>query len=678
MSSFHDFKKIEIPIIQRDYVQAREDDEKANEVIDKFLDDLYIALKKEKKKFHLDFVYGYDKDDIFIPIDGQQRLTTLFLIHWYLAKKEHKDIKTILTYETRVSSREFCEFLLSIELENKKNLSNEIVNHKKFNPYWSDDPTIKSMLKVLDKIEKKQKEKPLKYEDLKYISFEKFDMVDFGEIQAEELYRKMNSRGKALTAFENFKSIYEKIAYSMSKDIYKKIAVKFEKAWIGYFWIVKDDIKVIDDNIMNFIYFLTEMRCYETQQFVPENIKSFKFLEEFWSIQENFDFFERVFDNLATIKTSSVFIKDNLAFFDTNERTDLFMESIANKKINTIHKGMLYILILSVLQNKNNSAHLDLMRIVRNVLNINSVALRGAGKISYDQTLGVDAVINLLPSFKKLISDNPYDEILKIEDKKLKPEQEKARLLEKHKAKIFKLEDYKYIKGDLRLLLDIADIETIYKYIIIDGIFEKENLNKTIRAILSCGDYRFGIGNVKGGNKYFYGSEGYMEIFLTKNSKSERVEEILKDFFEKLKANSQDELINSYLKKSKIDWKYYFVKYPVVFDTDELSNVFGWMKWDEENDSWSSTFVEKLEKHTTITQQHINIYVYILLRQLKKDIDFDCIEFDEIDFKTVEYNNDIKITIKESCLMVNNKKFALFENTDAIENMTAYVNTVSK
>ena len=220
-------------------------------------------------------------------------------------------------------------------------------------------------------------------------------------------------------------------------------------------------------------------------------------------------------------------------------------------------------------------------------------------------------MILLLSSFKKLISDNPYDLILKIEDKKLKSEQEKARLLEKHKGKIFKLEDYKYIRGDLRLLLNIADIETIYKFIIIDGIFEKENLNKTLRAIFSCDDYGFWIGNVKGGDKYFYGSEGYMEIFLTKNSKSEKIEKLLKDFFEKLKINSQDELINSYLKESIIDWRYYFVKYPVVFDTTELSNVFGWMQWDNESNSWSSTFVEKLEKHTTITQQHINIYIYV-------------------------------------------------------------------
>lgn len=42
-----------------------------------------------EKPIILDFVYG-DIDDygILTPLDGQQRLTTLFLLHWYAAKKE--------------------------------------------------------------------------------------------------------------------------------------------------------------------------------------------------------------------------------------------------------------------------------------------------------------------------------------------------------------------------------------------------------------------------------------------------------------------------------------------------------------------------------------------------------------------------------------------------------------
>lgn len=72
----------------------------------------------------LDFIYGYTKTientdgstyEAFYPLDGQQRLTTLFLLHWYIAAKEGhlQNAGEVLslsrfTYEIRHSSRVFC------------------------------------------------------------------------------------------------------------------------------------------------------------------------------------------------------------------------------------------------------------------------------------------------------------------------------------------------------------------------------------------------------------------------------------------------------------------------------------------------------------------------------------------------------------------------------------------
>ncbi|QKU22054.1 DUF262 domain-containing protein [Acinetobacter lwoffii] len=67
--------KIEIPIIQRDYAQGRLEQEKIRE---RFLNALYISLSEEKS-IELDFVYGSQVDDTLQLLDGQQRLTTLFL-----------------------------------------------------------------------------------------------------------------------------------------------------------------------------------------------------------------------------------------------------------------------------------------------------------------------------------------------------------------------------------------------------------------------------------------------------------------------------------------------------------------------------------------------------------------------------------------------------------------------
>lgn len=78
-------KKIIIPIIQRDYAQGRKKPEVAR-VRERFLEALYRAITE--KPITLDFVYGdIDNEGNMTPLDGQQRLTTLFLLHWYAAKK---------------------------------------------------------------------------------------------------------------------------------------------------------------------------------------------------------------------------------------------------------------------------------------------------------------------------------------------------------------------------------------------------------------------------------------------------------------------------------------------------------------------------------------------------------------------------------------------------------------
>ena len=81
------FTKIVIPKIQRDYAQGRDNDD-VTRVRDRFLEALKSAIVK--KPTTLDFVYGdIDSAGIMTPLDGQQRLTTLFLLHWYAAKKEN-------------------------------------------------------------------------------------------------------------------------------------------------------------------------------------------------------------------------------------------------------------------------------------------------------------------------------------------------------------------------------------------------------------------------------------------------------------------------------------------------------------------------------------------------------------------------------------------------------------
>lgn len=86
-TTFWNFLKeneIEIPIIQRDYAQGRLGKEYLRQG---FLSNLKDALdeKNNEAELKLDFVYGSVENDILQPLDGQQRLTTLWLLHWYIA-----------------------------------------------------------------------------------------------------------------------------------------------------------------------------------------------------------------------------------------------------------------------------------------------------------------------------------------------------------------------------------------------------------------------------------------------------------------------------------------------------------------------------------------------------------------------------------------------------------------
>lgn len=232
---------IEIPIIQRDYAQGRNS---TSEVRETFLGALYDYLEENKPNRDLDFVYGsinhFKGHSNFIPLDGQQRLTTLFLLHWYLAitsdnmktlreelavediEDEKKVYKSKFTYETRTSSKEFCDALISNEIifsellmpdKGKDNsLSKTIQNCGWFYLSWNNDPTIQSMLTMLDAIhlkfvDKKEyfgrlidKENPII--TFLFLNLKEFKLTD-------DLYIKMNARGMPLTTFENFKAKFE-------------------------------------------------------------------------------------------------------------------------------------------------------------------------------------------------------------------------------------------------------------------------------------------------------------------------------------------------------------------------------------------------------------------------------------------------------------------------------------
>jgi len=331
--------KIEIPIIQRDYAQGRLGKE---ELRRSFLKDLKSALDSNNEMMKLDFVYGTNEDNRFNPLDGQQRLTTLWLFHWYIASSlgmlgldpknndmpnETSKIFYNFTYETRVSSRKFCKELSvfnisqldSNDSKQRLNVTQLIQNQTWFSSAWKQDPTIDAMLRMLsgtkqdgeiingDGIEEvlkdcSEEQRKIYWKNLSGdscpIVFYYLDLV--GLNQSDDLYIKMNARGEQLTSFENFKA--DLIGYinlqsndsSNNKETQKNwnwkqlldpingIPIKMDTTWTNIFWKKRSSDYRIDE-----IYFAFLNRFFFNELFIAQHNEIYIYKEDENSTQEN-------------------------------------------------------------------------------------------------------------------------------------------------------------------------------------------------------------------------------------------------------------------------------------------------------------------------------------------------------------------------------------------------------
>ena len=286
-----------VPVIQRDYAQGRTT-EKPTEVRKGFVSNLISYLQAPEGEIHdLDFVYGTVVDNEFIPLDGQQRLTTLFLLHLYVASKGGKynefvelmkrDGRCRFEYKTRQSSTMFCERLLTEQVilpncdteEGDVNntfatLQEKIKDQGWFFLSWLNDPTVAGMLVMLDEMdsqfsEMKDFDFSQAYERLKGdnapVTFQMLPLNGYN--RTDDLYIKLNARGIHLSDFENFKARLEDWMKDVlaNDELLGEFKKKVDGEWNDYLWQFrngKDNTDHIMENLFrNFIAY-----CYRPIQ----------------------------------------------------------------------------------------------------------------------------------------------------------------------------------------------------------------------------------------------------------------------------------------------------------------------------------------------------------------------------------------------------------------------------
>ncbi|WP_316818678.1 DUF262 domain-containing protein [Pedobacter nyackensis] len=292
---------LQVPIIQRDYAQGRKGE---FEIRNAFLDKLFGYLSGNEIERDLDFIYGNTIEENglpkFIPLDGQQRLTTLMLLHWYLALRSdsfahfagialHRNeedgyVVSKFSYETRSASRNFCNALFQTDLDlhtllpadkGKINaLSKTIRNAYWFSLSWINDPTVKGMLNMLDAIHERFYPgsegfyERLADQQRRVITFLFLDLDEHN--LSDDLYIKMNARGVTLTSFENFKANFEQYLSQVTlrdrryfldfdgvrREVFLKsyYAHQLDTTWSNIFWTLsKYDPDNYDVFLTNFI-----------------------------------------------------------------------------------------------------------------------------------------------------------------------------------------------------------------------------------------------------------------------------------------------------------------------------------------------------------------------------------------------------------------------------------------
>ena len=424
---------------------------------------------------NLDFIYGRIENNTLIPIDGQQRLTTLFLLHWYFAVKENKlgnennkEILKKFTYETRLSSIDFCNNLLEYgeaydELINNKETEEKVSDLIKDSSWyflsWKYDSTIFSMLNMLDKIQDI-------FKDVKNAVFEKlqgksspitFYFLDLKKFKlTDELYIKMNARGKQLTEFENFKTLFSAYLDSDNK-------ANLDNKWLDIFWNIEKanskkemDANKVDGYYYNFFQNITSLFYAESHNI--EEIENYSLFKDYEAVYGNAEGTEKY-------EQKVVYILDALSLYDDSEK--LFKNFLLSPQPK--HRIKFYALSFYFIWQANNKGgeaykeevYHNWMRLTKNLINNRTIASTEAYKKGVlalkDLSQYIENILEYVSEFGEKIS---FFSMRQKKEEKLK-----AQLILKDKewqVLLEKAENHSYFIGQVGFILEYAKKDNGY------------------------------------------------------------------------------------------------------------------------------------------------------------------------------------------------------------------------
>ena len=670
--SFLEQYHVVIPMVQRDYAQGRTTDD-VTRVRNRFLDAIKSYLVKSEDDndvMKMDFIYGEKElvwstttankleKIIVTPLDGQQRLTTLYLLHWYAAKKgvveaSNYEFLNNFTYDIRPSSRDFCSHLLQYVPDWSLSFHDQLVDQNWFMGEWLNDPTVIGMLVMLDSINDKFGNIANLWEILTgekaRIVFYFLPLSENG--LSDELYIKMNSRGKKLTAFEHFKAEYEDL-YEKDSDEARTVNHKFDVEWADTFFPYRNQDDIVDNEFMKYFFYVSHILCYE--QGIKKSNDEFELIKLVYSdspnavanrkyLEDAFDCWSRVMKDYGSIdnffakylsgftyeKGKVTTFKSVYEYLDTQ---NFFHACVKLYQVNNnfSYSDFLFLYgIITYLINKDaikEDEFIDRLRTLRNLIwNSNSGEIRGDADYMKDllcevKDLMLAGVINKELSHK--FNGIQIDEEIEKKEKKQEIDIENLHKFEDHPL------IYGYASG-----LGYDNLGLVDTFV---SLFDSTpEFVKIHRAMLAIDNYM-----QTDSNRYYMGNHNrstWSQLLHKSRNRNnfEKTMAVLRMLLQRIKnGESLDIIINKYLsekeEKQIFDWRYYFVKYP-----DMLRGADGELTWDDSNDYICTT----LNKHQ-FNGQHWNPFLNVIYQNLSDKLrDKDGNEIIRLE----NYGNDLNI-----------------------------------
>lgn len=599
-------------MIQRDYAQGRKNEVKVREG---FVSSLAAIING--KGGTLDFIYGALEGHDFVPLDGQQRLTTLYLLHWLSAKREKraKDDYSFLadfSYRTRANSRYFCQHLVDHAPSETGNIAEDIRDQKWYRLEWNDDPTIDSMLRMLTYLDSvfypdKDNITPI-WDKLDRIKFYGFDLEDLG--LTDDIYIKMNSRGKPLTDFEHFKAAFDKVTKS-------RLASKIDIEYTNRMWRMGNEsiktetlrqkdkdkfIPEVDTYLLNFIHTVSRMLYLATKGAEPSADPT-DWLNDIYSRPSRVTMLEHALDSITMTEADGI-----CELFFENDDSDPDKINIDNTDIHPIDLAciegssklgytellLLYSLLLFLSNHRTygleDKAYITIaqmrrrLRVLRNLLKKSNNELRTDRMPEIFREVGELILNGTLSTNRKALNDNQKnEEIAKLDYIGTDPDRESA---------IAAIENHTLLLGSLSALgWERSELFDIFR-----TAFKRYSAESAMlsRAMLTLGDFMCKENSWRrriGGGEPGLVSLWRDTFFVTNDNK--RIADVLPSFLDAYDAASRNgknrneilnDMIDAYL-PTHHDLRYYVVKYPTIlrhacygkFFKDDSTWQMGWI-----------------------------------------------------------------------------------------------------